>query len=269
MLLQQMLHGHTYRNDEPGSEGAGGGGGGSQSVDLNAPEVQKAIQDAVARETAGLKANRDEILDEKRRIREEFDGFKKSWEGLDAESVRTLMQRFENDEEAKLLAEGKVDEVIAKRTEAARRDAESRVEAAQKALTERDEALAGANAKIAELTIDAAVRSVAVDAGVHKSSLPDIVGRARTVFGLGDDYEVVAKGPDGSKLYGKDGKSPLSPSEWLESMKREAPHWWPPSAGGGAGGGTGRNDASGTQDLDKMSSRELLKTGLRGRSDAA
>jgi hypothetical protein len=70
------------------------------------------------------------------------------------------------------------------------------------------------------------------------------VSRGKTVFSaLDEDGNVLAKkGED--VVYGKDGITPLSPSEWYAAQRTENPHWFPPSSGGGApalhgGNGTG------------------------------
>ena len=52
------------------------------------------------------------------RLAAEFDGLKEHWKGLDPEKVRLLLQRFESDEEAKLIAQGQFDEVLKRRVEA-------------------------------------------------------------------------------------------------------------------------------------------------------
>ncbi|WP_457849526.1 hypothetical protein, partial [Staphylococcus aureus] len=58
----------------------------------------------------------------------------KQFEGIDVESVKQIMARFENDEEAKLMKDGKFDQVIERRTEKLRAESERQVqEALQKA----------------------------------------------------------------------------------------------------------------------------------------
>ena len=43
----------------------------SDSIDLNSPEVKEAIQTAVDAEVKNLKANRDEVLSELKKLRKE------------------------------------------------------------------------------------------------------------------------------------------------------------------------------------------------------
>jgi len=46
----------------------------------------------------------------------------------------------------------------------------------------------------------------------------------------------VAVDANGDILFGKDGKTPLSPEEWADSLKETAPHLFPRAEGTGAGG---------------------------------
>lgn len=238
--------------------------GQQQQVDLENPAIRTAIQQAVDEATQGLKAKRDEILGEKRDLKAKYDALAKQWEGFDPEAVRGLMEKIANDEDTKLIAEGKSDVVIERRTEAMRRDAEMKVtkaveraEAAEATVKEKD-------AKIAELIIDATVRDAAAEAEIQKSALPDVLLRARSIFALNDEYEIEARKPDGTMIVGKEGKGSMTPAEWLvDVMKTEAPHWWAPSNGGGLQSGRQGGAPKGGEDIEKLSPREKLTHGLR------
>jgi hypothetical protein len=234
----------------------------NKTVDLNAPEILAAIKAAVEESEKGLKANRDSVLEEKRALKAQFDSMNEQWKGMDPVMVRQLLKRMENDEETKLIAEGKMDQVIQKRTDALRKDADTQVQAAIKRATDLEGVVKEKDSKIAELVIDSEVRQAAMAAKVHPSSVSDITLRARGIFRLTEHYELEARGKDGTKAISKDGKSSLSPAEWIDSMKKEAPHWWPASAGGGAGGGTSSGGTG--PDVDKLSPRGKLLAGMRG-----
>ena len=78
-------------------------------------------------------------------------------------------------------------------------------------------------------------------AGVYEKAVDDAVQRGMGVFSDLDDHgNVVARTGDDVR-YGKDGVNPLTPSEWIQSVKAsgDAPHLWPPSSGGGAPVGHG------------------------------
>lgn len=217
--------------------------GGGETETPNSPEVKSLIDNAVKEATSGLAKNRDEVLAEKKQLQEQFQQLQEQWKGLDPEQVRTIMQRLEGDEETKLLAEGKTDEVIERRTQRLKADYEKQIQSAsekaqtlEQAVTERDERIKG-------LMIEGSLRQAASELGVVPSAVEDALTRAKTVFNFDEEGNLVAT-ENGTTMYGKDGKTPISPAEWLETMKEKAPHWFPaPSGGGASGGGRGRGGA--------------------------
>lgn len=82
--------------------------------DLTNPELQQAISQAVAKRVEGLKAKNAELV-EKLRINQ---GKLAPWEGLDPQHVKTVMQRLNENEDARLIAEGRIDEVVSRRVDA-------------------------------------------------------------------------------------------------------------------------------------------------------
>ena len=219
-------------------QNSGGEGHQAPAFSADAPEVKALIDAAVKDATSGLAANRDEILGEKKTLQASLDEMKKTWGSYDPEAVANIMSRLENDEEAKLLAEGKTDEVIARRTERLQADHAKQLENLTAQLTEKDGLLNGTQSKVKELMVSGTLRQAAVEQGLVPSAIEDALSRAMNVFKVGENDELVAE-ENGSTAYGKDGKTPLTPAEWLESMKEKAPHWFPAPSGGGAGGGNG------------------------------
>ena len=207
------------------------------AFNAEAPEVKALIEAAVKDATSGLAANRDEILGEKKTLQQSLDEMKKTWGSYDPEAVKNIMSRLENDEEAKLLAEGKTDEVIARRTERLQADHAKQLKNLTDQLNEKDTQLNGTTSRVKELMVSGTLRQAAVEQGLVPSAIEDALSRAMNVFKVGDNDELFAE-ENGSTAYGKDGKTPLTPGEWLESMKDKAPHWFPAPSGGGAGGGS-------------------------------
>ena len=221
-------------NDDPNA----GGTGTPPQITPDNPDVAKLIQAAVQEATSGLAANKEEILGEKKALQEKLDAMGKQWEGLDPEAVRTIMNRLENDEETKLLAEGKTDEVIARRTERLQADHAKQIEKLQAAIDERDTSLSTAQKQVKQLTVSHSLQKAASELGLIPSAIDDALARAMNVFQV-DDKGGLTVQENGATVYGKDGKSPMTPSEWLETMKEKAPHWFPAPSGGGANGGAG------------------------------
>jgi len=217
----------------PADDGTGGGGGGTPPQIT--PEVQALIDAAVAQQVAGLKAKNSELLASNKDIKTKFDALNGQLEGLDMDAVKGLLQKVGQDEETKLIAEGKIDDVFARRTERLQAEHAKQIKAAN----DRADAAERSSAAVRERALADAVRSAATKAGALPEAADDFVYRSRGQFAFNDVGEVIAVDRDGQAILGKDGKTALSPSEWAESLKETAPHLWPRAAGAGAPGNTG------------------------------
>ncbi|MFZ3286554.1 MAG: hypothetical protein WA191_06855 [Telluria sp.] len=182
--------------------------------------------------------------------------FEKQFEGIDPKKVKDMMSRFDNDEELKLISEGKISEVVEKRMERQRADLERQ-------LGEKDGAIDAANKRAdayIQSVLDNEIRSVAT--GLHKFAVDDALLLGRQIFKLDENGRAVQFGSDGKPVMGKDGKTPFGPGEWIDGMKSTKPHWFPSTASGG--GASGHMAVSGGADMSKMSPTERL-TAARAR----
>jgi hypothetical protein len=227
--------------------------GGAPAISADNPEVAALIQAAVSESNAALEANRNEILGEHKTLKQQMAEMTKTWDGLDPEAVRNIMSRMENDEETKLLAEGKMDEVINRRTERLKADYGTQIENFTGQLSAKDQALSDAQATIKTLKVEGGLRAAASELGLIPSAVDDALARANSVFKVNDKGQLIAEN-DGATVYGKDGKTPMSPAEWLETMKEKAPHWFPAPSGAGAAGGAGRG---GSHSITREQARDV------------
>lgn len=241
MLIRNMLL--KYYAPENGGSGNGGGG---NNVEIT-PEIQQLIDERIAQETAGLKNKNHELLGT---IREQKDSLAR-FDGIDPDAVKTILQRFSDDEEAKLIAEGKIDQVLEKRTERFRADSDKQIKAA----VERAEKAEGFANKFRDRVLADAIREAGLKAGVLPTASDDLILRARGTFKVNDEGEAVAVDSDGNAILGKDGKTPLSPIEWAESLKDTAPHLFPAAEGTG-GGGHKQGGGGGSLKRSEMTSQE-------------
>ena len=206
----------------PEGEGEPGGAGDDQAA---------AIKAAVDAAVAGLKAKNSELLGS---LKERNDKLKE-FDGIDPVAVRSILSKFASDEEAGLIAKGDIDTVLKKRTE--RMQAEN-----AKALKTEQESRTKAEAKAAKLaarTLAGAIRDASIKAGALPEAMEDIVLRGGNLWRLNDDGDPVAMNGD-EVVLGKDGKTPLTPIEWAESLRETAPHLWPKAQGTNApGSGSG------------------------------
>lgn len=197
-------------------------------------------QEALDRAVTGLKTKNSELLGTIKTTKGELDQLKGQFEGLDIESVKALLARAATDEETRLLAEGKIDDVINRRTERLRGDYDKQLQA-EKARAEKAEAFAN---QFKDKVLADSIRAASIKAGALPEASEDIILRARGTFQLNEHGEAVAVDKDGEVIYGKDGKTPLSPLEWAESLRESAPHLWPKAVGAGQTGDKGAKGVS-------------------------
>jgi hypothetical protein len=220
----------------PGESNAGGEGA---ELDPKDPRIQEMINEAVKAATGGLSTKNNEILAEKKALAEKLTEMEKQWSGFDQKQVTALLDKMANDEDTKLIAEGKIDEVISKRVEALKSDYEKKLEAATSKISELETGLGEKDTKVKTLIVDSNVRQAASKLGIVPTAIEDVIYRAKQTFTLDDKDNLVARDGNGALIIGKSGKDPLTVAEWLDNMKEKAPHWYPGSSGIGAGGGQG------------------------------
>lgn len=198
------------------------------------------LEDTTGLKTA-LEKTRNEVKDAKAAAKTALAEAMKAYEGIDPVRTRALLAKFDNEEEAALIAAGKVDEVIAKRM--AKRDAElqKQVDTAVAAT----KSAQGVADTFKGRVLDNHIRAAASTAGIHPFAVEDALLRARSLFVLNDKGDAVQLAADGAPVLGKDGKTAFSPTEWLDSMKETAPHWFPSAGSGGGAGGSGATGAGG------------------------
>lgn len=171
---------------------------------------------------------------------------------VDPVKYAELIKLQQDVEEGRLIKEGKLEEVVTLRVTNMRRELETQLNGSQTALQQ-------ANAQLAVLMIDNAVRQAAVKNGALPTALDDVVLRARTVYSM-DKGQPIPKDDKGQVIYGKDGNTPMAVEDWLVGLKKNAPHLFAGSQGSGAGGGRGAPAGS---DLSKMTAAQKISLGLQ------
>lgn len=218
-------------------------------LDLNDPndkaEFEKAVsaalktevEKAVASHTQELKSKNEELIGEKRKLQDTL----KKFEGIDLDSVRALQEKLEKDEELRLLAEGKSDEVFNRRFERIKNDYESKLAQTAKERDEAKEAADKATAQARRTITEINLRREAEKAGVVSSAIDDVIRRGIDLFNIEEDGTLLQRDKDG-KIVTIDGKN-ATPATWLEKLREEAPHFWPASSDAGRGGNAGGSGA--------------------------
>lgn len=170
--------------------------------------------------------------------------------------------------DGKLQASDAVEAEVTKRTETMRSTLESQIaaKAAEAATWKQKAEQADTVLKMSKL--DNAINALALDAeiGLNPKATPDVLARARSVFEVQADGSFIPK-RNGEILRGENGVDPMTPKEWLKSLRKEADYYFLKSQGGGAAGDAGAGQAKfggmAEADFMKLSPMERLKIANR------
>ena len=186
----------------------------------------------------GLRENRDTILGEKKKLAEEHKAVVAALDGVKSTAGITDISELANVLKGKKTEkDADIEKLLSERTAAMKGELEKTI----KELTERD---SKNQAQLQVLLIDNAITAEATKAGVQPTAIPDVLLRGRSLYKLVDGKPTPMEGD--KVIYGKDGLSPMPPSEWLGRLTSEAPHLFTPSQGGGARPGEGSGRAGAT-----------------------
>lgn len=185
------------------------------------------------KEITGLKTNNQELKDNLAKSKTDLKG----WQGLgELKDVQSAVDLVANNTDVKAIMDGGVDALVASKTE--RQTAEFR-EQLTAAHTERDgykSQFDGLKLSNDRSMIADAVRKAAVEAKVRPEAMEDVIARANGTFTIAEDGKTIeARGTDGH-LVKLEGDKLVTPSNFVESLKKTSPHYWPGSKGSGAEG---------------------------------
>jgi len=192
------------------------------------------------------KVKLDEFRENNVRLMKELDKYK----GIDPSKYAELLTLQAKADEKKLIDAGEIDKVVEQRV-GQMRDTMSAEITALKQVNE------VAQHQLESLLIDSSVRDSAIKSGVHPLAVDDVLLRAKTVFKVRDGAAVPVDN-NGGVIFGKDGSTPMSVSDWTMSLKKSAPHLFQGSSGGGS------NGSSGTKGVDssRLSALQKISAGL-------
>ena len=83
---------------------------------------------------------------------------------------------------------------------------------------------------------DQGVGAAATKRGLRATAMPDITSRARSVFRLVNGVPTAFEADGQTVRYGRDGVTPMTLEEWVDTQVSDAPHLFESNAGGGAAG---------------------------------
>jgi hypothetical protein len=159
-----------------------------------------------------------------------------AFEGIDPAEHRKLQDRVKGLDDSDVYDKQGIEALVARRTESMKADHERQLSAMRRENEQLKGTAADLDRKWRHDRIQTALQAAVADADVFVKAQPDAVQRGMAVFTDLDEHgNVVAKNGEDVR-YGKDGVNPLTPNEWILSLKASgaAPHLWARSGGSGA-----------------------------------
>ena len=184
------------------------------------PDAQ-AEYDAVRTKAESYEAQKvthKKMLDENQAAKAKAKQVEDELAGLgDLESLKKFKAMFDGNEELKMIAEGKHDEVFNKRTDKLKQDYESKLTAKEQELLEAQNKLTSRDRKVLALDmIQHITKNTQINSALYSK---DILREAADAGWTLDDNDNAILVIDGDIQIGKDGKSPIKFNEWLDSNK--------------------------------------------------
>lgn len=186
------------------------------------------------------KTKLDEFRNSNVALIKERDELKQRFDGINPDEVRQLAEEKRKLEEAQQIKAGEVEKVLEARIKAAKAEWDKQFAAVT---SERDTL----NTRLAAIQIDQAVVTVASARGLRASAIPDITSRARSNFRLVNGVPQAFEADGQTARVGKDGVTPLTLAEWVDTLVSEAPHLFESNSGGGAAGNASGGGGQRTQ----------------------
>jgi hypothetical protein len=198
---------------------------------------------SVAGMRSALAKQKEETNKLKKDLQETIDRYK----DIDPAKAKEAFEKLQKLEDKTLLDAGKIEELLATKTERMQAEHTNQIKGFQTQITEKDTAIAQANQRLANLQIETGITRVLTskvgqELGIIPQAIPDIIRRAHDIYKLdAKTGAIIPYRPDGTIWYGKDPAQAMGIDEWLSMLKPDCPHYFAASGGAGAG-----NDGKGS-----------------------
>lgn len=163
--------------------------------------------------------------------------------------------------DGKLQGSAEVEAEILRRVESMKKNFESQLSEKAKEAADAKKQVNLIDSKYRQTKIDRYVTDAVLDDknGADPRALNDILKHAYNVFKVREDESIVPMEGE-AIIYGSDGATPMTPSEWLAKLREGAPYFFKNSNGGGATGGQGPKKIGNLskEDFDKLSGAQKL-----------
>jgi hypothetical protein len=194
------------------------------------------VTDPPTEDVTGLKNALGQERNLRRDAEKQLVDLKTRFEGMDPDEYHKLQDRVKGLDDAEIYDKQGIEALVLRRTESMKADHDRQLQVKEREIGQLKSAVESTDRKWRQDRIKTALLAAVSDSGVDKYAVQDAVHRGMDVFvDLDEEGNVVAKDSTGVR-YGKDGINPLTPNEWIQTLKAsgEASHLWPPSSGSGA-----------------------------------
>jgi len=209
-------------------------------------------------DVAGLKSALEAERKAKKTSNDALKLLQEKFGDLDPVKAREALEALDKQDLATLLKDGKLDEVVNKRTEKMRNDHDALVKSLNEQLKAATDEKTGLAGELGETLLRAAIAVAAPKKNVKAHAIPDVHARARGVFKV-EEKKLVPYKPDGTPFYGKKGNALIDVEEWIESLQTDAPHFFEPSKGTGTPAAGSQNVQGGVIQLSREDARDPVK----------
>lgn len=205
-----------------------------EAAAVRTKELEIGLQAKIDEAISGLRLKNEELLGEKKSIQEKLRKFSAI---SDPDKAMDALKFLQENEDAQLLKDGKVSELIDKRTSQMRLEHEQLLGELKKKAEEAEKGSFLYRSMYEGKILEDEIRAIAVKAGVVPEAVSDVLLRAKGIFTLAKDNTVEARDDKGNLVKTTEGNV-LTPFVWMEQLKTTSPHYWPRSESAGARGGT-------------------------------
>lgn len=249
MNLDKWLYSNP-QDVETGGESGGGQGGvadKNDNINFDDPRIKDYVQQQVDNAVTGLKNKNNELLGKNNSLSSKLSEFG----DFSPEQVQQLNAIINGNEEAKLIADGKFEEVIAKRMDRTKAEYEEKINGLSTNLEKTSGEYDKYKKLYEERILGDELRNLAIKEGVRPQAYDDILRRGFDIFSLAEDGTIEARDKDGNLV--KDSKEMLlTPERFLNNLKETAPYYWPESQGANVSGQQQRGHNQQSNDIGKL-----------------
>lgn len=154
------------------------------------------------------------------------------------EQLKKLAEELDANEDMKLIKDGKIDEVVSKRTEAMRKDYDKKLTDAASKINQLTDGQKEFRTGYEELYLERQLmKAVGTVAKIRDGAIDDVLMRAKRVWKMNEDKELIAVNGAGEPILGKKGTDPLTMGEFVTDLVDTAGFLFEGPVGGGARGG--------------------------------